>query len=331
MSYPTQRGTLNRLELESRRAGRQLEDDFVGGMRGAWKHAKSTMRGVVMVEYAASHRGATWALRTAGPALERINGGISRVLHDFRINAGGLTRGAIRSSYRLEALRQLWMLDQLTPPSYRPKMPVRALREAAAEPASTWSEALEEWVRAYQATLATNLRLEALHAGSLTDAADEVDAAKVGGYDPAYKFGSMLTNQILATQRKARADVADENDELSAEEIFQTMEDYDVCPDCAPQDGKPVDEVEVQGHVYSFNCRCFERIVPRQWAELLRSGDADEREAALMADDRGLVSDAMVVRGADGGLVAHFTMPFEKWVQGRGAEISGLNLTGGAK
>ena len=153
-------------------------------------------------------------------------------------------------------------------------------------------------------------------------------AARVDGFDPAYKFSSMLTDQILRSQRDARADVADENDDLSAEEIFQTMEDSAVCEDCNSQDGVKVEDVDVSGHVYGFGCRCFERIVPRPFAELLRGGDDDEKDAALMADARGLVPDAMVVKGADGELVGTFTMPFEKYVRGR-ADIAGMSLSGG--
>jgi hypothetical protein len=231
----------------------------------------------------------------------------------------GLIGSSIKEAYRHEALRQVWMLDMLTPPSYKPRLP-NELREATGDYKATWEEMFGEWLKAYAANLDANLRLEALHGGDLEDAADEVDAVKIklpnGNFEPEYIFSSMLSNQILQSQREARHDVASENDDMVIEEIFQTMEDSKVCEDCDSQDGTPVDQVRVEGHVYSFNCRCFERIVPRDFAELLRNGTDEEKQAALDMDARGLIPDSMAIKDADGNLMAHFSIDFEKWVEG---------------
>ena len=172
MSYPTQSGVLNRLEAETRRAGRAHENDCLGALAMAWKDAKRSMRGHVMAEYHASHGRDAWNLRTGAPTVQRMGRYVMGVLSNFHALAVTLTRQSINSSYRGEALRQAWMLDALTPPSYTARLPRRALREAVAPFSVQWEDALAEWLKAYAANLATNLKLETLHDGSLADAAD---------------------------------------------------------------------------------------------------------------------------------------------------------------
>ena len=329
MSYPSQKAVLNRLEQETRKSGRKHEDDSVRALLGEWDACKDAIRGVIMNEYRRDFGSGTWDLARAKGAIARMTYFVSAHLENFHRSATHLIASSIRQSYRHEALRQAWMLDQLTPPSYKPRTPLKTALEAArpGDFTAKWGEALEEWIRAYQANLATNLRLEALHEGSLMDAADEVDAARVDNFDPAYKFSSLLSNQILVTQQDARDDVADENDDMVAEEIFQTMEDSRVCDDCDSQDGKLVDDVELLPHVWGFNCRCYTRIVPREFAEPLRDGTDEEREAALEMDARGMIPDAMAIKDPDTGkLKAHLTVQFDSW-----AGRQGLNIVGQAR
>ena len=334
MSYPTQRGTLNRLEAETRKAGRKFEDAAIAALRQDWEQTKDAIKGMVMLEYRRGFGSEKWALGSAGHTLDHMGRIAMNLLIGFHDRATPLIRNASRQAYRHEAMRQVWMLDMLTPPSYKPRLPERALREAGAPRpgavAVTWEQALGEWLRAYAANLGTNLRLEALHEGGITDAADEVDKAKIDGFEPGYKFSSVITDQVLLAQREARSDVADTNDDLVAEEIFQTMEDGRVCEDCDSQDGKRLEDVEMLPHVYGFNCRCFERIVPRAFAELLRNGSDEERQAALDADARGLVPDAMAIKDPDSGLIpseqtlkAHIFVDFDKWMGQEGMSISG--------
>lgn len=331
MSYPRQSSTLARLEEETRKAGRDQEDASIARMRQEWDKTKDAIRAVILSEYHRGHGGQPWTLGQAGQTLERMGHFTMNHLIGFHNEALRLIRDSIREAYRHEALRQVWMLDMVTPASYKPKLPRKVLQEAARPGQGVkWEQALGEWLRAYAANLGTNLRLEALHEGSITDAADEVDAAKVDGFDPGYKFSSAITDQVLLAQREARSDVADENDDLVAEEIFQTMEDGGVCPDCDSQDGKRLEDVEMLPHVYGFNCRCFERIVPRSFAELLRNGSDDEKQAALDMDARGLVPDAMAIKDPDSGLLpseqklkAHIIVSFDQWMGQEGLSISG--------
>ena len=334
MNYPRQKSVLPRLEEETRKAGRAHEDAAIAALRHEWNTTKLNMQAVIMMTYRHAHGSEPWTLATAGPTHERMGHACMNELVNFHNSARGLIRRAIREAYRHEALRQIWMLDMVTPPSYKPKLPERALREAVAPRpgagSTTWEQALGEWLRAYSTNLATNLRLEALHSGSISDAADEVDSAKIDGFDPGYKFSSAITDQILLAQREARNDVSETNDDLVAEEIFQTMEDSGVCEDCESQDGKLLEDVEIFGHVYGFNCRCFSRIVPRDFAELLRIGTDEEKLAALDADARGLIPDSMAIKDPDSGILpseqtlkAHIFVTFDKWMGQEGLSISG--------
>ena len=328
MSYPTQSGTLNRLEAETRKAGRKHEDACLEQLDGLWRQAKDYLRGAVMNEYQKDFGDGNWhtAAALGRGTLDRISGRASNELTIFYNHARTLIEKSLREAYRHEAMRQVWMLDMLTPPSFKPKLPTRALREAAVRPEdfkTAWDRALLEWLHAYHRGLLTNLRMEALHESGITDAADEVDATRIDGYEPGYKFSSALTGQILQAQRDAREDVADANEGLVAEEIFQTMEDARVCEDCDSQDGKRIEDVEMLPHVYGFGCRCFERIVPRGFAELLRNGTDEEKQAALDMDARGLIPDAMAIRDADGNLKAHIHVDFDQWMGQEGLSISG--------
>ena len=323
MGYPTQGGTLARLEAETRKAGRAHEDACLDLLAASWGRTKDGLRGLVMNEYRRKWGGRTWTLPGSGQVLAMIYHLSGGTLTQFYHEARAIIEKSVRESYRLEALRQVWMLDMLTPPSYKPKIPARALREAGAQNyAVSWEQALGEWIRAYQSNFMTNLRLEALHEGGMDDAAGEVDAAKIDGFDPGYKFSSALTNQILQAQSDARGDVADSNDDIVAEEIFQTMEDERVCEDCDSMDGQPVEDAEpIPVH---FNCRCFQRIVPSDFAELLRNGTDEEKQAALDADARGLVPDSMAIYDPETHqLKAHIHVFFDAWAQQQDISISG--------
>ena len=120
--------------------------------------------------------------------------------------------------------------------------------------------------------------------------------------------------------------MSDENEDMVAEEIFQTMEDGSVCEDCDSQDGKRIEDVDMTlDHVFGYNCRCFTRIVPSDFAELLRNGDKSERQAAMTRDALGLVPDAMAVSDPDTGrLKAHVIIDFGDWMDSeRGLSIMG--------
>ena len=323
MAYPRQGPVLARLERETRIEGRRWEEECVEALVWAWRSAKGLVRSTILAEYRRRHGSDTWSLATAGSVLDAIGEISGHILSDFRDLGFKMVSSSIRNAYTEEVMRKMWMLDQVTPASRRPKTPRHRVVETDRPDQyyATWKQAMSEWLFAYHSGLLTNLRLVALHEGGAGDAADEADATKVGGFNPEYKLASMLTNQYLLAQRLGRKDVADANGDLISEEVFQTMEDASVCPDCDSQDGVQVDRIKIEGHVYGFNCRCFERVVPESFASLLRDGTAEEKEAALLADARGLVPDSMVIYDPDThDIKAHEVVTFGEWEKGMAVE-----------
>jgi hypothetical protein len=332
--YPRQAAVLVRLERETRRALRRQEDAAVEDLLAAWSETEARIASTIGREYRADFPEGTWTLAEASArgTLARIAYRVRGLLATFARDGAAQMRRALDEVYWHEAARQAWMLDVLTPSSHRPVLPARRTREAEVpkgprDYAARWPEAFIAWVETYDAQLAANLKLEALHEGSLADAELEAASAKIDGFVMPDKLRSLVTTQALMTMDDARDDFAGANGDLVMEEIWQTMEDAAVCPQCDAYDGRRLDEVpaEIPAH---FCCRCYARLVPRDWAALLRSGDADEKASALAYDDEGLVADAMAVRGEDGGLIATVVVQFEDWLSGRAADQYGQSIVG---
>lgn len=353
MRIAIQGAVLRRMEIQTRAAVRKIEDEALDIFLDHWKCAKSDMRDAIMREYHADFGRKQWNIRQANQkdTLGKISRATWERIKHFKADVKQFFPEAMNAMAREETLRQMWMLDALTPPSRRLRAPMVKSREADApqDYEADWWDALDAWMDAYHLNLISSLKMEALHEGTIHDAADEVEATMIDGFDPVSKLTSLFTNQSLLVQQQARDSVVDSNggggvggiggiDSINGEydgdvineEIWQTMEDGDVCPVCAPYDGQPYDSVgdEIPAH---FNCRCFTRIVPKQWAELLRSGNAEDKELALKMDDKGLVPDAMAIRGPDGQIDGTVTVTFSDWVDGRGADFAGMNITGGVK
>ena len=72
--------------------------------------------------------------------LDRISGRASNELTIFYNHARTLIEKSLREAYRHEAMRQVWMLDMLTPPSFKPKLPARAPLHRRLAPL-TWAAA----------------------------------------------------------------------------------------------------------------------------------------------------------------------------------------------
>jgi len=339
----TQGKRLLRMERETRRDMRGLEDFYTSRLILAWSRARTTMEGVIMREYRRDFGRQRWDITaaTSKGTLERIMTGVDECLSYFLGQAAHLIDAGRKVNKKQEILRQLWMLDQLSPPSRAPLIPVAVMQEAGRKPPpASWQEALTAWLQSYRDGLQANLRMEALHSGSLMDAADEIAGTRVDGFNPAYKLEVLASSEILRAQAAGRADVALANGSprrrkreadtmggMVAEEIWQTMEDGRVCPDCDELDGESIAHIGEEPPLHP-NCRCFARLVPAEWAGMLRSGDADEKEAALRMDDEGLVSDAMAIRSATGDLIAHAVVSFSDWLGERAANLYGMNIVG---
>jgi hypothetical protein len=325
MKIRRQSEVLPKLETEIRRAMRAHEDDALRGLQSDWTWAKDAISGALLGQYHKDFPRQKWNFTDAQfkGTLSRMNDAIAYYMDWFKRTSTARIRSALRTARDEEVKRTLWMIDQVTPPHISPKAPKAGYREASAPDwttTTTWSQRWGESVDAYTSTLQQNIRLGSINLSDAADVADEVEATKFGT-PAAYMDDSMKRMFISAYVQEsqlARDEVVDENDDIIEEEIWQTMEDASVCYICDDLFGMTREEVEAGGAddepgFIHPNDRCFYRIVPKAWAELLRSGDADAREQALQMDDEGLSIDSMAIRNADGELVGRVTIPFEKW------------------
>jgi hypothetical protein len=329
MKYQTQQDALARMELDTRRKMRRFEDQRVATLSGLWTATKKMLKSEIALEYSAAFPKTEWNLPEAKRqgVLLRLSRTIKTILDSFKTTAMGQIAEGLALNYQLEAARAMWMLDQATPPSVQILPPAMKAREAEVEQPQDWSDYLDAWITAYEQALGINLSLGALNGGSLSDAMREVDATKIktpgGQWDLGNLMEGLYTNALLGQQSAARSDVAAANDQAMMVEIWQTLEDAAVCPQCDDYDGQPREEAEEEIPAH-FRCRCFYRLVPRAWAELLAEGDETEKAQALQMDDMGLVPTSMIIRGEDGLPAAAAQVTFDTWASKMGAISGGL-------
>lgn len=323
----TQQQALKRMETEARKDMRALEDSYNDKVAALWKSVCLLLKFQISFHYRNDFSKGEWDINGAYSkgTFTRIQIDTAHTLENFKRDVTRLIASALSHIKEEECLRALWMLDQITPDGFMPKASSK-LHEAVSpgDSKASWAQALAVWADAYHKNLNTNLRLEALHEGSVDDAAQEVDATRVDNYELAYKLKSLFSTQALVSQAEARRMIFDENEDVLEEEIWQTMEDGVVCPTCDSYDGKPLSEVpdDIPAH---FNCRCYTRFVPKSWADMLRSGDPGANELALSMDDLGLVPDAMAVRSPKTGeLIGRAIVSFDDWKMTRGLNIGGI-------
>lgn len=323
----TQAKALARMEEETRKEMRRLEDAYNTELEKLWQRTLKAISDCIMRNYRQDFGREKWDITSAHAkgTLGRIQSETAFLVGQFKEQARQLVARGLGHIHEEERLRALWMIDQTTPNSFTPKTPFSPAREAdnPRDSKAGWSDALSTWMDTFYTNLNTNLRMEALHEGSIHDAADEAASTKVDNYDPSYKLRSMFATAAIRTQADARRDVFDSNEEVMEVEIWQTMEDGVVCPICEDYDGKPLSEVNdtIPAH---YNCRCYTRFVPVAFSKMLQSGDPVEKEIALRMDDAGLVNDALaVVSEKTGNLIGRAIVSFEDWKSERGYNISG--------
>ena len=327
----TQRQALARMEEETRKYMRRLEDEYGRQLGVIWEYTLKELRFRITDAYRQDFGKDTWDIAGAHArgTLDRIKSHTADTLGAFLVLATTRIGVALKHIREEERLRALWMIDQVTPDSFMPNvmnfMPAREA-DSPRDAKATWNQALSTWIDTYHANLNTNLKMEALHEGDVNDAAAEAESTKVDNFDPAYKLASMFSGESIRAEADARRDVFDANDDSVEEEVWVTMEDGSVCPICNDYDGKPLSEIEddIPAH---YNCRCYTRFVPKAWAAMLRSGDPEEKERALQMDDRGLVPDSMAIYSTKTGeLIGRAIVTFEDWKSGRGQNIAGFGV-----
>jgi hypothetical protein len=324
----TQVKALTRMEVETRKEMRALEDAYNAQLGKMWAQTVAIIGEKVAATYRRDFGRGTWDIVGAQSkgTLHSMGSEARAALDLFKANATYLIKNAITHIKTEEKVRALWMIDQVTPDSVNPKSPAFGAREAAGprDYQTAWEQVVSTWIETYHSQLLTNLKMEALHEGDIHDAAEEPSATHIDNYDPAYKLNSLFATEAVKAQADARREVFDENDDLIETEIWVTMEDGAVCPICEDYDGKPMEDVpdDIPAH---HNCRCYSRFVPKAFAEMLRSGDPAEKEMALQMDDAGIVPDSMPIYSQKtGDLIGRAVVSFEDWKGSRGQNIAGI-------
>ncbi len=318
MKIKTQSDVLAKIEAEARVSIRKVEDKHLTELLKLWDKTKDDLRRDIMATHHKNHRSEPWDYAGSVHTRYEIQSKVRERVGWFLRDAEAHFQRAMNAVYNTETSYALWLLDQTTPDSIHPRRPIRtplmeAKREAGKDLAG-WSTRLQVYAEGYVNNLAQNINLGAINGSSIADATDEVDATRVG--TPAYDMADMLerlfTTGAIALEAEARDAVSDANADIVEEEIWQTMMDADVCPICDDNAGATRDEADEDIPAHP-NDRCFWRIVPKAYADLLSSGDDNDRALAKQMDDDGLPIDAMAIRDDNGDLVGKIIVSFDSW------------------
>ena len=314
---PTQDKVLAELEKAIRLAMRRLENKSMSGLSNLWKEYSRKLKGELIMEYKSLVPQGRWSLDIAKRSglLFRMEWIVYRHMADFNALALSFMKSELRKHYEHEYYTAAYMLDVTTPPNIhvklRPQMREANIRFAAGAGSWTaWHERMSTWTTAWESALRANILLNAVNNGTADDVVSEVDATRIG--TPAVTFwdavSRLFLTTILQTQSEARADMSELNSELIQDEIWQTMEDERVCDECDPLNGLTREETEDEEPPLHPRCRCFYRIMPRQWIDMA------DRELAHAMDVAGVVPDGMYMRDPETGDIKGVAIvSFNKW------------------
>lgn len=325
MGYPKQNSVADRLQTVSMDALEAVQDNHWKAIERAWESARRDLRAHVVDTYHHYFGSGNWSLiglRTTG-AWHVLDQGLRARIGSFRDQSRQLAKDGINSTYRESILRHAWVIDQTTPPNVKVRIPHRLkLMEAARavsfykgdEAVAKFADRWNTWSDAYSSALMRNLQLGSLNESSASDAASEVDATRVN--TPQYGLLDALQRifdfETMSAINRAIETVGEVNEEAEVQMIWETRRDMKVCDDCDANEG--LTEAEVDDFIPMHpNCHCYWRIVPKTWAELLRSGSDEDYKLAVLMDARGIVPNAMVIKDAYGDLAGYTTVDFEEW------------------
>lgn len=327
MSYPRQDKVIERLENQNRQALRKIIKSGSSKIQGLWEDSKRLMRAGIREFYRQDFGRSTWNISLAARrgTLHKIDSMIGRVLEDFQHESMTVASRHFKELYRQSVLRGAYILDMVTPDSFKVHLPRnRMFTEAAIftyqgpDADTAWKVRWSAWMDAYRSAINSNLRMGALNDSEASDAEDEVNATRAGS--PAYETGDALDRifltQAISIQTMAHLDLSEANEEMGLEEIWQTSFSARVCDICDDNKGLTREEADddIPAHP---NCECYWRLVPANWADLLRSGDADDEKLARWMDANGVVPSSMIVRNDDGDPVGRVIVKFEDWMEGQ--------------
>lgn len=332
MSYPKQASVSKRLQDETIKAHDALAKDHLEALAKLWHHTSLALRGAIYAEYR-NHFKDRWNLIDAKKmgTLIRIERKISHILNEFKDGSKVYVRWAIEDIYRHAIARQAWILDQVTPQSLQVKIPSKRRMHESDLPDSKetvdWSHRWDTWIDAYFASLNNNIKLGAMNDTTADEAAAEVDQTKAGS--PMYSLWDSL-QRIFAFEAQGaftggQDDVAQANANMVEEEIWQTRYNIRVCDICIDMQGKTVEQADQEGEGIPAhpNCNCYWEVVPKAWADLLRSGNPEDQKLAIEMEARGLVHTSMNILDENGDLLGSAIVTFKEWLQGSPMAVSG--------
>jgi hypothetical protein len=322
--------TIERLEVESLRAIDKLVMQGSLGVKAIWDEAIDSMRNSVIEEYRRDFGRDKWNLTLAAKmgTFNRIDRRIAATLSAFHSASILMASMVFRDIYFQGVLRNAWMIDQVTPPSYDVKLPKSPMFKEAdpvyrgPESDTAWKVRWSAWMDAYRASLNQNLRLGAMNESEINDAADEVEATRPGSpqADMWNAIEKVYTNQADTVYSSAQIDVSEANPQLEIVEIWQTRYYDRVCDICDENRGLTRDEADSDIPAHP-NCGCFWRLVPKSWRALLMSGDQNDVAIAKAMDASGEVPNAMLIFNDDGKLVGSTIVEFDTWAENKMAPI----------
>ncbi len=321
-----QDAVINDLEPKAQKAVDKVRTQALLRIDDMWDETKDVMKAMIAYEYRRDFGGDRWSLgmaRAKGTLL-RIERHVSQALNDFHARSVAVASKAFRSIYHEGVMRHAWILDQVTPGSYDVKIPTkRQFQEAGvnvyegSEAGQIWRDRWSNWLGAYQSALNQNIRLGAINESDAEEATGEVDATKAG--TPAYRIEDALDRvfqyQAATEYASALTDLSDANPDMGITEIWQTRYNARVCDDCDSQRGMTMDEAELDIPAHP-NCECYWRLVPESFAELLRSGNAEDRALAEQMDAEGLVPSGMTILKDGQDVGAKMIVSYERWSAG---------------
>jgi len=213
MKFRTQVQAVEKMEKETRRAQRGLEDLHANKLLMLWVKTTIELQAVVAGQYRQDFPGKDadggperWHLAAAKArgTLYRIFEGTDACLSRFSREAKEIISAGLKDNFRQEVLRQAWMLDVTTPPKRCVRLPLTITREATAprDYKTGWADALDAWLQSYQDGLRAALRMEAVHEGGVEDATQEVMKTKVDGSYLGDRLNALFANQALQAQQE---------------------------------------------------------------------------------------------------------------------------------
>lgn len=319
MTYPRQETVGERLHTEAFKALDAMRDWHRGELAELWDEARRELQSAIHQAYKWAAPAGEWTL-----GLYRFSGAETKfrvmsqnILVRFHAAATAKIKASLGALRGQSALRYAWVLDQVTPETARVSVPLHAgVREAGVFRVlsdAQWRDRLSQWVDGYHSALMTNLAMNAMNESALDDAMGEVDATRVN--TPAASLATAVDRlfEFLATGAIAEGedDVAALNDGMLEDEVWVTR-GLNVCDACADNKGMTPDEADGQIPLHP-NCRCAWKLVPKDFADLLRSGTDADRALARDMKAKGMAPTALVIRGEDGEIAAKAIVSFSEW------------------